>query len=49
MWTWPSTARTQDRGTDRPPPLIGEHTDEVLAEFGFPEEEIAGLRREGAI
>lgn len=37
------------RGTDRPPPLIGEHTDEVLAEFGFPEEEIAGLRREGAI
>ncbi len=37
------------RGTDRPPPLIGEHTDEVLAEFGFSEEEIAALRREGAV
>ena len=37
------------RGTDRPPPLIGEHTDEVLAEFGFSEEEIAGLRRDRVI
>ena len=37
------------RGTDRPPPLIGEHTDEVLAEFGFSEQEIAALRRDGAI
>ena len=37
------------RGTARPPPLIGEHTDEVLSEFGFSEEEIAGLRRDGAI
>ena len=37
------------RGTDRPPPLMGEHTDEVLAEFGFSETEIDGLRREGAI
>lgn len=38
-----------DRGTNRPPPLLGEHTEEVLAEFGFSEEEISGLRREGAI
>ena len=37
------------RGTDRPPPLIGEHTGEVLAEFGFSEEEIAGLRRDRVI
>ena len=38
-----------DRGTNRPPPLLGEHTDEVLAEFGFSEEEVAELRRDGAI
>ncbi len=37
------------RGTDRPPPLIGEHTGEVLAGFGFSGEEIAALRREEAI
>ncbi len=37
------------RGTDRPPPLVGEHTDEALAEFGFSGEEIAALRREGAV
>ncbi len=37
------------RGTAYPPPLLGEHTDEVLAEFGFSGAEIAALRREGAI
>ena len=34
---------------DRPPPLHGEHGEEVLAEAGFSEEEIAALRASGAM
>jgi formyl-CoA transferase len=30
-------------------PLLGEHTDEVLAEFGLDAEEISNLRRTGTI
>jgi crotonobetainyl-CoA:carnitine CoA-transferase CaiB-like acyl-CoA transferase len=33
----------------RHPPLLGEHTDEVLAELGYTTQEIADLRRGGAI
>ena len=33
----------------RAPPLLGEHTDEVLREAGFGDDEIAALRRDGAI
>jgi crotonobetainyl-CoA:carnitine CoA-transferase CaiB-like acyl-CoA transferase len=29
-----------------PPPLMGEHTEEVLAEFGFNKDEISKLRAE---
>ncbi|MDI6771142.1 MAG: CaiB/BaiF CoA-transferase family protein [bacterium] len=34
---------------DRPPPRLGEHTDEVLRGLGFTDDEIATLRAEGAI
>jgi crotonobetainyl-CoA:carnitine CoA-transferase CaiB-like acyl-CoA transferase len=33
----------------RHPPMLGEHTDEVLGELGVAEDEIGALRREGAI
>ena len=35
--------------TDRPPPLLGEHTDEVLAERGLSDADISRLREEGAV
>ena len=38
----PSTPRT-------PPPLLGEHTDEILATLGYNAEEIAALHEEGAV
>ena len=33
----------------RPPPELGEHTDQVLIEAGFAPDEIAGLRGRGVI
>jgi len=33
----------------RHPPLLGEHTDEVLADLGYGADEIAALRKDGAI
>lgn len=33
----------------RSPPSLGEHTEEVLAELGFSEQEITALRRSGAV
>ncbi len=33
----------------RPPPVLGEHTDEVLGEFGFSPDAIGALRADGAV
>jgi len=33
----------------RPAPRLGEHTDEILAELGLPDDEIAALRRDAVI
>jgi crotonobetainyl-CoA:carnitine CoA-transferase CaiB-like acyl-CoA transferase len=43
-----SLSRTPSR-IAAPPPELGQHTDEVLQEFGFTAEEIAGLRSADAI
>jgi crotonobetainyl-CoA:carnitine CoA-transferase CaiB-like acyl-CoA transferase len=36
-------------GTPRHPPLLGEHTDELLAEFGIESDRAAGLRDRGVV
>ena len=33
----------------RAPPMLGEHTDEVLAELGLAAEVVAGLRAQGVL
>ncbi|EEB87069.1 hypothetical protein MPER_15745, partial [Moniliophthora perniciosa FA553] len=33
----------------RPPPWLGEHTEEVLYELGYSKEEVKGLRDIGAV
>jgi formyl-CoA transferase len=36
-------------GIDRPPPLLGEHTNQVLSELGYSAEDTAKMRTEGVI
>ena len=36
-------------GVRRPPPLLGQHTDEVLGEFGYGAEEIGNLRKDRVV
>jgi len=33
----------------RPPPLLGEHTDEVLGELGYSADDISALHRDGVV
>jgi crotonobetainyl-CoA:carnitine CoA-transferase CaiB-like acyl-CoA transferase len=33
----------------RPPPTIGQHTDEVLQELGYPRSDIAQMRLRGIV
>jgi crotonobetainyl-CoA:carnitine CoA-transferase CaiB-like acyl-CoA transferase len=33
----------------RPPPYLGEHTDEVLSEFGYSASDIESFRKNGAL
>lgn len=40
---------TDTPGTDRPPPAIGEHTDEILMQLGFSEAEIAAFREQEVV
>jgi crotonobetainyl-CoA:carnitine CoA-transferase CaiB-like acyl-CoA transferase len=34
---------------EAPPPILGEHSDEVLSELGYGRDDVAALRRDGAI
>ena len=45
----PFTMSAVDPVDHRPPPVLGEHTDEVLGGLGYSPEEIEGLRAKGAV
>ena len=45
----PYVANVDGPAVDRPPPMLGQHTDEVLAGIGYSPEEIASLKAEGAV
>lgn len=45
----PVHVRGAARGPQGPPPVLGEHTDELLGELGYDADDIAALREEGAV
>jgi len=46
---FPVELSTGRAGVRRPPPLSGQHSDEILREAGYPEADIARLRADGVI
>ena len=45
----PLKLSAQPASIRRPPPVLGQHTDEILAEAGYPDDRIAELRKSGVI
>ena len=45
----PPFRSSNDRGDHTPPPLLGEHTDEVLSALGYTPDRIADLRRRSVV
>ena len=45
----PVTFVGEERSAGLPPPMLGQHTDEVLKEMGLSPETIEGLRREDVV
>ena len=45
----PTSSALRSGAVRRHPPMLGEHTDEVLHELGVPDDEIDALRQDGAI
>lgn len=46
---YPVTFNNEQRGVKRPPPLLGQHTKEILEEMGYEPEEVLQLAEQGVV